>query len=75
MGVEDHRASAPSSVRCFALTISDSRTPDTDTSGHAIAELLGGAGHELVGHALVRDEPAAVRRILYEQIGGGDGAA
>jgi molybdopterin adenylyltransferase len=72
MGVESHRATAPSSVRCFALTISDSRTAETDTSGRAIAELLSGAGHHVVGHAIVRDEPAAVRRVLYEQIGGGD---
>jgi len=71
MGVQDHRASSPASVRCFALTISDSRTAESDTSGHAIAEMLGGAGHELVGHSIVRDEPAAVRRILYEQINGG----
>jgi molybdenum cofactor biosynthesis protein B len=71
MAVEAHRASSPASVRCFALTISDSRTAETDTSGRAIAEMLGGAGHQLVGHAIVRDEPSAVRRILYEQISAG----
>jgi len=71
MAVEHHRASSPASVRCFALTISDSRTADTDTSGRAIAEMLDVAGHQLVGHTIVRDEPAAVRRVLYEQIGGG----
>jgi molybdopterin adenylyltransferase len=72
MSAPEHRATAPSSVRCFALTISDSRTAETDTSGRAIAELLTSAGHQLVGHAIVRDEPTAVRRVLYEQIGGGD---
>jgi molybdopterin adenylyltransferase len=72
MSAPEHRATAPSSVRCYALTISDSRTAETDTSGRAIAELLTGAGHQLVGHAIVRDEPTAVRRVLYEQIGGGD---
>jgi molybdopterin adenylyltransferase len=71
MGVEDHRATSPPSVRCFTLTISDSRTAETDTSGRAIAEMLGAAGHQLLGHAIVRDDPSAVRRVLYEQIGGG----
>jgi molybdenum cofactor biosynthesis protein B len=72
MGAEDHRATAPASVRCFTLTISDTRTAETDTSGRAIAELATAAGHEIVGHAIVRDDPAAVRRVLYEQLAGGD---
>jgi molybdenum cofactor biosynthesis protein B len=72
MGVQDHRADAPGSVRCFTLTISDTRTAETDTSGRAIAELLASAGHELIGHQIVRDDPSAVRRVLYEQLGNGD---
>ena len=36
----DHKATSPASVRCYVLTISDTRTPATDTSGIAIAELL-----------------------------------
>jgi molybdenum cofactor biosynthesis protein B len=68
MSVEDHRAGAPTAVRCFALTISDTRTAETDTGGGAIAELLSGAGHEIVARTIVRDEPAAVRRVLYDQL-------
>jgi molybdenum cofactor biosynthesis protein B len=71
MGVQDHHATAPASVRCFALTISDTRTENDDASGKAIADLLAGAGHTLVGHAVVRDEPAAVRRVLYDQLASG----
>lgn len=69
--MQDHHATAPRLVRCFAVTISDSRTADTDTGGKAIAELLAGAGHTLVGHVIVRDEPAAVRRVLYDQLASG----
>ena len=43
------------------LTVSDTRTPDTDASGRAIRDLLVGAGHSVTGHAIVRDEPAQVR--------------
>jgi len=71
MSSQEHHATAPSSVRCFALTISDTRTADTDRSGRAVAELLTNAGHELVGQTIVRDEPAAVRRVLYDQLGRG----
>jgi len=50
------------------LTISDTRTMDTDTSGRAIASLLRAAGHEVVGHDVVKDEPSDVRARVEEQL-------
>jgi molybdopterin adenylyltransferase len=55
-----HRADAPASVRAFVLTISDSRTEATDTSGAAIVEALTGAGHVLTGRKLLKDDPGPV---------------
>ena len=55
-----HRADAPASVRVFVLTISDTRTEATDTSGAAIAAALSAAGHVLVGRRLLRDDPEPV---------------
>jgi molybdenum cofactor biosynthesis protein B len=50
------------------LTVSDTRTLETETSGAAIASLLEGAGHRVVDRQVVRDEPdqviAAVRTAL-----------
>ncbi|WP_374516298.1 molybdenum cofactor biosynthesis protein B [Brevundimonas sp.] len=43
------------------LTISDTRTPETDTSGGLLAERLTAAGHRLAGRALVPDEVEAIR--------------
>ena len=63
---EEHKASAPASVGCFVLTVSDTRTPETDTSGQAIRELLTAAGHTVVGSAIVRDEPADVTRVVRQ---------
>jgi molybdenum cofactor biosynthesis protein B len=62
----EHKASAPPAVGCFVLTISDTKTPDTDTSGMLIRELLAGAGHPVIGAAIVRDEPADVARVVRE---------
>ena len=59
-----HRKEAPARVRCFVLTISDTRTAGTDTSGDAIAQALAGAGHEVAGRRIVRDDPAAVGEIV-----------
>jgi molybdenum cofactor biosynthesis protein B len=63
-----HKAQAPRSVACFVLTVSDTRTPDTDTSGRAIRELLERAGHTVSGHEIVRDEPAAVTATVRTQL-------
>jgi molybdopterin adenylyltransferase len=60
----EHKANAPRSIGCFVLTISDSKTPDTDTSGLLIRERLTQAGHAVVGHAIVRDEPTQVTAVI-----------
>ena len=65
----EHRATAPHAVGCFVLTISDTKTPETDTSGALIRELLTAAGHPVIGAAIVRDEPADVQRIVREACG------
>ena len=63
---DEHKANAPRAIGCWVLTISDSKTPETDTSGTLIRELLTGAGHRVVGSAIVRDEPADVQRVVRE---------
>ena len=60
----EHRAHAPRSVGCFVLTISDSKTPETDTSGALIRELVTAAGHRVTGHAIVKDEPEQVAAVI-----------
>ena len=64
MSVATHRKEAPASVRCFVLTISDTRTAETDASGDAIAQALTSAGHDVAGRRIVRDDPASVREIV-----------
>ena len=63
-----HRSEAPRSIPCFVLTVSDTRTEATDTSGLAIRELLEQAGHTVSGHAIVRDEPKDVARAVQHQV-------
>ncbi len=61
---KEHKANAPASVGCFVLTISDSKTPETDTSGALIRELVTAAGHRITGHAIVKDEPEQVAAVI-----------
>jgi molybdenum cofactor biosynthesis protein B len=55
--VSEHRAAAASSLKLAVVTVSDSRTLETDTSGALIVALAEEAGHQVVARALVRDEP------------------
>ena len=61
MSHTDHREHSPASVSVHVITVSDTRTPDTDTSGRLIVELLEAAGHRVAGRTLLRDEPDDVR--------------
>ncbi len=62
----EHKATAPKSVGCFVLTVSDTKTPETDTSGALIRDLLASAGHRVAGSTIVRDEPVEVARLVRE---------
>ena len=58
-GIDDSRQFIP--LRIAVLTVSDSRTEQTDKSGALLAERLAEAGHELAGKAIVLDEIEAIR--------------
>jgi molybdenum cofactor biosynthesis protein B len=65
MGVDDHKKHAPKQVRVFVVTISDTRTEETDTSGRAAREMLEAAGHVVAGYRVLKDEPADVAALLH----------
>jgi molybdenum cofactor biosynthesis protein B len=60
MSVQEHRQTSPDTVHCAVITVSDTRTAATDTSGRAIADLLRAAGHDVVLQRIVPDDPSAV---------------
>lgn len=57
---ERRAAGEVSPIRCAVLTVSDTRTPATDTSGPLAAKLLEASGHVVVARAIVPDEPPAI---------------
>jgi len=50
----------------MVLTCSDTRTPDTDTSGALIQQLLRDHGHRVVAYHIAKDEPSEVHRLLTQ---------
>ncbi len=53
--------------RCAIITLSDTRTIDTDSSGKKIAELLAQANHAVVHREVCKDDPA-VFKLSMEQL-------
>lgn len=54
------------SIRCAIITISDTRTPETDTSGAAIRTALLACGHEISHYSIVKDEPAQIVALVRQ---------
>lgn len=61
-----HRCESPKSVRCTVVTISDTRTIETDRGGALIVEMLAAGGHGVSGRHIVRDDPAEIEPLLCE---------
>jgi molybdopterin adenylyltransferase len=70
--VAKHRESAPEKVRVAVLTVSDTRTPETDTGGDAVQGALEGAGHAVVDRTIVRDDAARIRTALVNALARAD---
>jgi len=64
--VEKHREASPERVRIAVLTISDTRTTETDTGGIAIVELMREAGHEISRREIVEDDAPRIEMVLQE---------
>ena len=60
----EHRREAPASVAVHIVTVSDTRTPETDSSGRLISALLEERGHRVSGRTLLKDEPGDVRQAV-----------
>lgn len=50
------------------LTVSDTRTPETDTSGDTLVARLKEAGHKLADRKLIRDDIPGIRSAVQEWI-------
>lgn len=69
MSHQDHKQSARGILaRCAIITLSDTRTPDTDLSGQMIRHLLTGQGHTIADYQLIPDEPDQLKISLNSLI-------
>lgn len=66
MPIDESRAFVP--VNIAVLTVSDTRTPETDRSGDVLVERLEAAGHRLAARQIVSDDRAAIAERLRQWI-------
>jgi molybdenum cofactor biosynthesis protein B len=59
-----HRRDAVASVPTAVITVSDTRTLETDKGGALVAELLEGASHVVASRVVVKDDPDAIRQAV-----------
>ena len=59
-------AAARGPVRIAIITVSDTRTPETDKNAHYLRQAIAAAGHIVSAYKLIRDEPLEVEAVLEE---------
>ncbi len=64
--VHQHKSQADKRgvIRCAVVTVSDSRTPETDISGQYLCEKITAESHQVIGYHIVKDEPKDISEIL-----------
>ncbi len=67
----DHRSSAAEGgpLGVAVVTVSDSRTPETDVNGNFLKASIEEAGHRVAGYRLIPDEPDQVEAALEDSTG------
>jgi molybdenum cofactor biosynthesis protein B len=65
-GIDESRKFVP--VRIAVVTVSDTRTLETDTSGQVLIDRLTQGGHELARRAIVRDDIDKILALLHDLI-------
>lgn len=57
---QEHRQAARRQLNFAVVTVSDTRTMDTDVSGQILVEAMAAAGHQLTDRRIVPDEPEQI---------------
>ncbi|TFE01856.1 molybdenum cofactor biosynthesis protein B [Jeotgalibacillus sp. R-1-5s-1] len=62
--LSEHRKKSSKSVACKVITVSDTRTEETDKSGRLMIDLLKKEGHQIIHYEIVTDERILIERAI-----------
>lgn len=75
MGYEEHHQRAehetPRRIPCGVVTVSDTRTPESDLSGRIIIDRLKNAGHDIRRYEVATDDAPKIVALVQEMAAGG----
>src|SRR5699024_832636 len=66
MAIHDHKSSE--AVNCMIITVSDTRTKETDKSGILMEKLLKEAGHNIKRREIVKDDKENIRSLIVDGV-------
>lgn len=66
MGLEEHREHAHGSVNCAVITVSTTRTKESDDSGRTIINVLETKGNTVLHYSIVKDDILGIKTALEE---------
>lgn len=72
MSFSEHKSSAPAVIYCLIITVSDTRTNETDKSGKIISSLLEEKGHTVIERTIVKDDQEEIRSAIQRGIAASD---
>ena len=64
MSLEQHHQGARDNIRSAVLTVSDTRTLETDRGGALVAKSLAAAGHTIAAREIIPDEPTTMTELV-----------
>lgn len=62
----EHKEKAKRLVSCAVVTVSDSRTEETDVGGKILKEQLSNVGHKIIYYQVIKDEPEQIKELLLK---------
>lgn len=68
MSVEEHKREARAYLNCAVITVSDTRTKETDKSGRVMISYVKEAGHQLLLYEIIKDEEKAILATIQRAV-------
>lgn len=69
MSHQEHKRDAPKRLKCAVITVSDTRSKESDESGRIIIDALEKEGHEVICYKLVKDDYSILREAILSCAG------
>ncbi|HPZ08896.1 MAG TPA: molybdenum cofactor biosynthesis protein B [Candidatus Eremiobacteraeota bacterium] len=68
MSLEEHRKKSPGSVKVIVMTVSDTRTKETDETGKIIKELLEKNSHVIVDYQIIENDREIITNFIENEL-------